>query len=563
VEIWVATQALHVDLRQVCACLGLPPDRVRLRLAGVGGAFGAREDISVQIHAGLLALRTGRPVKMWYGREESFVGHVHRHPAWMWYEHGADRSGGLVYVRATIVLDGGAYASTSPAVAAVAASFSPGPYRVPNVEVWCGAARTNNMPNGAMRGFGAVQSCFAHESQMDRLAAALGMDPLELRLRNVLRTGDGLATGQTVTGVAPLRELIEHCRDLPPPAAAGHQLALPGGAGNIAQPEHVRRGVGFALGYKNIGYSEGSDDSAVARVRLERRGEEPIALVRTAAVEVGQGLVTVIQQIARTELGVSRVEVLPADTEIRDAGSSSASRQTWMTGGAVREASLLVAAEILRRAGPMAHGLEAGHVVDLEGVPLAELSLFLDEPIEREFEHHHRPTRPLDEDGQGDAHVSFMFVAQRAVVDVDAQAGLARVVQVATAQDVGRAVNPLQVHGQIEGAVAQGVGLATMEEIQVAGGTIRNASFTDYLLPTALDMPEIASVLVEEAEPEAPYGAKGVGEPPLVASPAAIAAAMRAASGRELNRIPVRPDELAGLSSVRPAREIRPGDPPS
>jgi xanthine dehydrogenase D subunit len=563
VDIWVATQALHVDLRQVCACLGLSADRVRLRLAGVGGAFGAREDISVQIHAGLLALRTGLPVKMSYGREESFVGHVHRHPAWMWYEHGADRSGDLVYVRATIVLDGGAYASTSPAVAAVAASFSPGPYRVPNVLVWCGAARTNNAPNGAMRGFGAVQCCFAHESQMDRLAAALEMDPLELRLRNVLRTGDRLATGQAVTGVAPLHELVDSCRNLPLPAPGDHALGRPGGAGNIAGPEHVRRGVGFALGYKNIGYSEGSDDSAVARVRLERRGEEALALIKTAAVEVGQGLVTVCQQIARTELGVSQVELLPVDTEIGDAGSSSASRQTWMTGGAVREASRLVAAEILRRAGPMAHGLEGGYVVDLEGVPLAELTVFLDEPIEREFEHHHRSTRPLDEDGQGDAHVSFMFVAQRAVVDVDVQAGLARVVQVATAQDVGRAINPLQVHGQIEGAVAQGVGLATMEEIQVANGQIRNASFTDYLLPTALDMPEVASVLVEEAEPEAPYGAKGVGEPPLVASPAAIAAAMRSASGRELNRIPVRPDELAGLSMVQPPREIQPGDAPS
>jgi CO/xanthine dehydrogenase Mo-binding subunit len=398
---------------------------------------------------------------------------------------------------------------------------------------------------------------------MDRLAAALEMDPLELRLRNVLRTGDRLATGQAVTGVAPLHELVDSCRNLPLPAPGDHALGRPGGAGNIAGPEHVRRGVGFALGYKNIGYSEGSDDSAVARVRLERRGEEALALIKTAAVEVGQGLVTVCQQIARTELGVSQVELLPVDTEIGDAGSSSASRQTWMTGGAVREASRLVAAEILRRAGPMAHGLEGGYVVDLEGVPLAELTVFLDEPIEREFEHHHRSTRPLDEDGQGDAHVSFMFVAQRAVVDVDVQAGLARVVQVATAQDVGRAINPLQVHGQIEGAVAQGVGLATMEEIQVANGQIRNASFTDYLLPTALDMPEVASVLVEEAEPEAPYGAKGVGEPPLVASPAAIAAAMRSASGRELNRIPVRPDELAGLSMVQPPREIQPGDAPS
>jgi CO/xanthine dehydrogenase Mo-binding subunit len=257
------------------------------------------------------------------------------------------------------------------------------------------------------------------------------------------------------------------------------------------------------------------------------------------------------------------VELLPADTLAGDAGSSSASRQTWMTGGAVREAARLVAQEVLRRAGPPGQGLAGGHVVDEEGAPLAPLALFLEDPIEKEFEHHHRRTGKLDENGQGDAHVSFMFVAQRAVVDVDPEAGLCRVVQVGTAQDVGRAINPLQVHGQIEGAVAQGVGLATMEEIQLRDGLIRNASFTDYLLPTALDMPAVESVLVEEAEPGAPYGLKGAGEPPLIASPAAIAAALRAATGRRLSRIPVRPDELAGLSEVQPPRHVEPGQPPT
>lgn len=563
IDIWVATQALHVDHRQVAPCLGLDGKSVRLRLAGVGGAFGAREDISIQIHAGLLALRTRRPVKMWYGREESFVGHVHRHPAWMWYQHGADRAGNLVFVRASIVLDGGAYASTSGAVVAVAATFGAGPYRVPNALIWCAAGRTNHVPNGAMRGFGAVQSCFAHEAQMDRLASALGIDPFELRLRNAMRTGDRLVTGQTVTGAAPVRQLLERCRELSLPPDRAEALQLPGGAGNLARPGDVRRGIGYATGFKNVGYSEGSDDHATARVRLERRGDEAIASVKTAAVEVGQGLVTVCQQVARTELGVERVELLPADTEIADAGSSSASRQTWMTGGAVREASRLVATQVLERAGPMAGSLQGGLVLDQEGVPLAPISLFLDEPVEREFTHHHRATSGLDADGQGDAHVAFMFVAQRAVVDVDAEAGLARVVEVATVQDVGRAVNPLQVYGQIEGGVAQGVGLATMEEIRLEGGQIRNASFTDYLLPTALDMPHVRSELVEEAEPDAPYGAKGAGEPPLVASPAAIAAAMRAASGRPLNRIPVRPDDLAGLAEVKPRWKVTPGEPPS
>ncbi len=562
VDLWIATQALHVDLAQVADALSLPAGKCRLRLAGVGGAFGAREDLSMQIHACMLALRTGRPVKMWYGREESFLGHVHRHPAWMWYEHGADRDGLLVYVKATIVLDGGAYASSSHAVVANAAIFGAGPYRVPNALIWCGAARTNHVPNGAMRGFGATQSCFAHESQMDRLAARLGMSPVELRLRNAMRHGDRLITGQVVTGAAPVEELIHRCLEIPKPPPSEHPMAMPGGAGSIAEPSDLRRGTGFAIGFKNIAYSEGSDDYSTARVRVERRGAGAVALVKTAAVEVGQGLVTVCQQIARSELGVEEVVLEPADTLIGEAGSSSASRQTWMTGGAVRAAARAVARRILERAGAPAHRLAGGYVVDVEGMPLAPITLFLDEPIEAEEEFHHRPTGKLNEYGQGDAHVSFMFIAQRAIADVDPEAGLARVVQVATAQDVGLAVNPLQVHGQIEGAVAQGVGLATMEELQTRDGLIRNPSFTDYLLPTALDMPQVASVLVEEAEPEAPYGVKGVGEPPLITSPAAIAAALRDASGRDLARIPVRPDELAGLSEVRPPREVEPGRPP-
>jgi xanthine dehydrogenase D subunit len=562
-DLWVATQWLHVDLDQVAACLGMEKDKVRIRLAGVGGAFGAREDLSMQVHGCLLALRTGRPVKMWYGREESFVGHVHRHPARMWYAHGADREGNLVFVRATIVLDGGAYTSSSPAVAANAAVFGAGPYRVPNVQIWCGNARTNNAPNGAMRGFGAVQTCFGHESQMDLLAARLGVDPLELRRRNAMRPGDRMVTGQVVGAATPVGRLVEDLHRLPLPDANTHPLARPGGAGNVAGPQDVRRGVGYAVGYKNVAYSEGFDDYSTARVRVERRGDGVAAFVKTAAAEVGQGLVTICQQIVRTELGVAEVVVEPADTLVGNAGSSSASRQTWMTGGAVREAARMVAGELLRRAGPPGQGLSGGYVVDVEGMPLAPISALLVEPVEREFEHHHPKTSELDANGQGEAHVGLMFVAQRAVVDVDAQAGLARVVEVATVQDVGVALNPLQVHGQVEGGVAQGVGLATMEEIQTRDGLIRNASFTDYLLPTALDMPAIQTILVEEPEPSAPYGAKGVGEPPLIASPAAICAAMRDATGRRLNRIPVRPDELAGLASTEPAQHVIPGEPPT
>src|SRR5439155_1302464 len=252
VELHIATQWLHEDLRQIAPCLGLPESKVHLVLAGVGGAFGAREDVTLQSHTCLLALATRRPVRMMYGREESFYGHVHRHPAKLWYMHGAKKNGDLVFVRATVVLDGGAYASSSPAVVANAACFGAGPYRVPNARIHAVGAYTNNPPTGAMRGFGAVQSCFAYEAQMDKLAVALGIDP--------------------------------------------------------------------------------------------------VVHVHTAAAEVGQGIVSVCAQIARTELGVERVEVDRPDTTIGSAGSSSASRQTWMTGGAVLAACREVKAELLARA---------------------------------------------------------------------------------------------------------------------------------------------------------------------------------------------------------------------
>ncbi|MDX6233233.1 MAG: hypothetical protein QOH68_2237 [Nocardioidaceae bacterium] len=518
VDVMVATQFLHIDRDQVAAALGLPPEKVRLTMAGVGGAFGAREDISMQIHVSLLALRTGRPVKMVFSREESFLGHVHRHPARLHYRHHATRDGRLVKVEARLVFDGGAYASTSGLVLDNACCFAPGPYDVPNALVEGWAVRTNNPPCGAMRGFGAVQVCFAHESQMDKLAAELGMDGGQLRLLNAFKSGDSLVTGQVLRGAAPVSELIRTCLASPLPARDPDpdERALPGGAGRAAEPSRVRRGVGFAVGFKNLMYSGGFDDFSTARIRLE--GD--VATVTCAAAEVGQGFVTLAQQIVREILGVDEVVVAPAETvSIGSAGSTSASRQTWMSGGAVEGAALAVRT---RR-----DGGESG-------------------PIEETFEHHHAPTTGLDENGQGDAHVSFAFVAHRAVVDVDLDLGLVRVVEIATSQDVGKVLNPVQVRGQIEGGIAQGVGLAVMEELVVQRGKILNASFTDYLIPTALDMPEVViAALVEEPEPGAPFGAKGVGEAPTISSSAAVAAAIRDATGLALPRIPVRPEDIA------------------
>ncbi|WP_433615097.1 xanthine dehydrogenase subunit D [Dactylosporangium sp. CA-139114] len=537
VDLFIATQWLHGDLAQVADCLGLPPEKVRLSLAGVGGAFGGREDVSMQVHACMLALHTGRPVKMVYSREESFFGHVHRHPARLRYEHGADETGRLLYVRARIVLDGGAYASTSMAVVANATTLGVGPYRVPSVTVDGYAVYTNNPPCGAMRGFGAVQACFAYESQMDRLAAALGLDPVALRARNALEPGDTMPTGQVVTGPAPVAELLRRVRDLPPaPPGTGDPRGLPGGVANTTHGEGVRRGVGYGIGIKNVGFSEGFDDSSTARVRLELVGGEPVAVVHTAAAEVGQGLVTVMAQIVRTELGVRQVTVATADTTIGSAGSSSASRQTYVTGGAVKAACEAVRREAERRAG--------GEATDLAAVLVTVLG---DGPIEETVEWRHRPTFPLDpRTGQGDAHVQYAFAAHRATVDVDVELGLVRVVEIATAQDVGRALHPQSVRGQIAGGTAQGLGLAVMEEIQVVDGRIRNPSFTDYLIPTMLDVPPMLIDVLELGDPEAPYGLRGVGEPPTISSTPAIVAAIRAATGLPLKRVPVRPEHLTG-----------------
>jgi xanthine dehydrogenase D subunit len=568
VELLISTQWLHVDHGQVAACLGLPPEKVHLTLAGVGGAFGAREDVSLQVHVCLLALATGRPVKIQYSREESFHGHVHRHPARMWFRHTANRDGDLVKLEARILLDGGAYASTSPAVLANAVCFAGGPYVFPNAVVDGWAVRTNNPPCGAMRGFGVVQACFGHEAQMDKLADALGMDPVELRLRNAMSSGSKLLTGQVITGTAPAREVIEACVALPlPPDPADDDppMALPGGAGMTATRAEVRRGTGLAVSIKNLMYSEGFDDHSTAAVRLELGPDGvPFATVHCAAAEVGQGFVTLAQQIARTELHLERVELAPADTSIGSAGSTSASRQTWMSGGAVQLACRAVRDVLLQRASgregePVAgsrrvrFGLRGEEVVDLDtGVAVTVADLLADGPIEEVREHHHAPTDPLDADGQGNAHVSFAFAAHRAVVDVDPELGLVRVVQIATGQDVGKALNPGAVTGQIEGGIAQGLGLAVMEEIVVDEGRIRNPSFTDYLIPTALDVPPVVARLVEQPEPGAPFGAKGVGEPPTISSTPAIVAAIRDATGRPVTRVPVRPQDLCLLPSERP-----------
>ena len=550
IEMYVATQWLHEDQKQIAACLNLPLDKVRLTLGGVGGAFGAREDISLQVHCALLALRTSRPIKMQYGREESFYGHVHRHPAKIWIRHHASRAGVIQRIEARMVFDGGAYASTSSAVLINGITHIQGPYKCLNATVDGFAVRTNNPPCGAMRGFGVVQACYAHESQMDKLASACGISPVEIRLVNAMVTGDKLITGQVVESVAPVARCINETNSIPMPAALAKNadpLEIVGGSGLTSLPHNIVRGVGWGVSIKNLMYSETFDDFATARCQLQ----DGVVHLKYATVEVGQGFVILAPQIARSVLGVDEVVIDPVDTRIGSAGSTSASRQTWMSGGAVDGACRLVRQRLFEHVGkkydidPLRLAIEDTDVVDMIGdfrisVFEASTGVLIDET----FEHHHRPTEELDANGQGNCHVAFAFVAHRAVVDVDVELGLVKVIQVATAQDVGRVLNPIAALGQIEGGIAQGLGLAVMEEIVLDNGKMRNPSFTDYLLPTALDAPQVVAIMIEEPEPQAPLGAKGIGEPPCISVTPAIAAAIRNATGRDLPRVPIRPQDI-------------------
>lgn len=564
VDLHVSTQWLHADRNQLATILDLPPSKIRMQLAGVGGAFGAKEDLSVQAYLALLALRTGRPVKIVYTRGESFFGHVHRHPARLKYEHRADQDGQLLHVAVRVLLDGGAYASTTWPVTSNAACFAVGPYRCPNVDIEVTSVYTNNPPAGAMRGFGAVQVAFAHESQMDRIARVAGISPLEVRRRNALTPGDQLPTGQKVGSSVPVLALLDAVEDDNNDVApSGSAVRRPGGAANVTRGEDVVRGIGYAVGFKNSGMPEGIEDYATARVTVRAREGRVEAEVHSAAAELGQGVTAIQADIVRRELGVDTVLVRPADTRIGSAGTSSASRQTYMTGGAVLSACAKLR-ERLRWIANEHHGHRHPELLDdpsafvlvdaqvrtASGILITELhELIGDETLIEECVFRPSATRPLDPDtGQGDAHLQFIYAAHRAVVEVDLGTGMVSVVDLTCAQDVGKVMNRSAVAGQMEGGTVQGLGLALMEELKTQEGRIMNGSFTDYLIPTTLDVPRIRTRILEIPDPDAPYGLKGAGEPSAISSAPAVVAAIRDACGRKLPRIPVSPDDIVGLT---------------
>ncbi|WP_326600581.1 xanthine dehydrogenase family protein molybdopterin-binding subunit [Streptomyces sp. NBC_01803] len=556
VEIYTGTTDPHTDRDRLAACLGLEPEQVKIYVTGVPGALGDREDLGFQLPLSLLAIRTGSPVKFAATREESFLGHAHRHPTLLRYWHHADREGKLVKVEAQLLMDAGAYADDSAEALAAAVSFAAGPYVVPNAVVDGWAVRTNNPPSGYLRGEGALQVCAAYEGQMDMLAARLGIDPAELRARNVLATGDPLPTGQTVTCPAPVAELLAAVREAPLPALPKdgpvEDWLLPGGPDGPAEPGAVRRGVGYALGMVHMLGAEGTDEVSTATVKVEGA----VATVLCAAVETGQGFATLARQIVQDVLGVDEVHVAPVDTDQPSAGAGGRGRHTWVSGGAVERAAKMVRTQLLQ---PLAtkFGMSAellsiadGKITSYDGV----LSTTVAEALEGKelwatAQCRPHPTEPLNEAGQGDAFVGLAFAAVRAVVDVDVELGSVRVVEMAIAQDVGRVLNPRQLEARIEAGVTQGVGAALTEHLRVVRGMVRRPDLAGYALPTPLDAPEVRIVkLIEERDVVAPFGAKAVSAVPVVVSPAAVAAAVRAATGRPVNRLPIRPQSAVGVA---------------
>jgi len=532
IVIETAGQWLHEDRRQIAAALRLPEERVVVRYAAIGGAFGGREDLSLQHLLALAAWRFQRPVALVWSREESMIAHHKRHPMRIRCRWGATRDGRITAVRAEVLADGGAYASTSVEVTKVATLFASGCYEVPNIAVDGRVVYTNNIPCGAFRGFGAPQAHFAAESMVTRLAHALGLDPVELRRRNIYREGSLEPSGgplpRGVSALPVLERLVEEVR-----ARFGHPGKRDGHEG-VAP--HLRRGVGLACGIKNVGYSFGFPEQATATVELFGGPEEvERAVVRVGAADVGQGTHLALRQIAAEtlRLPLGRVAMVTDDSsEAPNAGSASASRMTLMGGRAVHDAA--------------AQALERWSWTD-------------DRHVEATVQFRPPATTPLDrETGAGRPNYCYGYVAQAVEVEVNLLTGQVQVLRVISVHDVGRAINRQQVEGQIEGCLAQALGYALLEHFQVRDGHVLTPYFSTYLLPTVLDMPmEIVPVIMELADPNGPFGARGVAEMPLAPFAPAVAAAIHDATGVWLSQQPMTPERvLAALRSVAACADL-------
>ena len=519
-----AGQWLHEDRRQVAAMLQLPEEQIVIRYAAIGGAFGGREDLSIQHLLALATWKLQRPTAIVWSREESIIAHHKRHPMTVRCRWGAKQDGRITAVEAEVLADGGAYASTSVEVTKVAALFASGCYEIPNISVDAYAVYTNNIPCGAFRGFGAPQAQFASEIMVTRLAHALKMDPIELRRRNIYREGSLEPTQQPLpTGVSALT-VLERCVE-----EARERLNY-GKPTQQPMASHLKRGVSIACGIKNVGYSFGFPEQATATVEIYGEAEIERVVIRAGAADVGQGSQLVLRQIVATTLNVAldQVTLISTDSSVTpNMGSASASRMTLMGGRAVHEAALAARAK------------------------WSETEAYFAEATVQ-----YRPpaTTPLNpQTGVGLPNYCYGYVAQAVEVEVNLLTGQVQVLRVISVHDVGQAINRQQVEGQIEGCLAQALGYALLENFQVRDGHVLTPYFSTYLLPTVLDMPpEIIPIILEEADPNGPYGARGMSEMALVPLAPAIASAIYDATGAWVTQQPMIPERvLAAIKEVK------------
>ena len=512
-------QWTHTDVREIAHCLALPEERVRVIYPAIGGAFGGREDMSVQIVLALAAWKLQRPVKIIWTRRESIIGHGKRHPVIAKAKWGATRDGKLVAAEMELISDGGAYMYTSNKVLGNSAITSTGPYFIPNVKTDVYGVYTNNVPGAAFRGFGAPQALYMAELQMNKLAEKLGMDPVAFRLKNALRDGDTLGVGTPAPGPVTISKVMEE---------AAAKFGWKKSTSRKSKSGHLARGRGFAAGFKNVGFSLGYRENCWAKVEIHGSGKIEKVIVHHAGAEVGQGTHTVMAQMAAEAVGVSadKVQMRTSDTAtMGNAGSASASRMTFMAGNAIKGAA------------------EAA---------LAKWNAE-ERPAVAEFKYLAPKTTPFEpETGRATPNFAYAYSAQAVEVEVDTETGQVRVLRVVAADDVGQAINPMLVEGQIEGAVVQAQGYALLEDLKVKDGRILANQLSTYLIPTILDIPEkVESVIVEAPDPNGPWGARGVGELPFLPTAPAIAAAVHDATGVWFDEFPLTAERvLRGLGRI-------------
>jgi len=524
VVIETAGQWLHEDRRQIAQMLHLPQEQVIVRYAAIGGAFGGREDLSIQHLLALATWKLQRPTALVWSREESMIAHHKRHPITIHCRWGAQKDGRITAVEAEVIADGGAYASTSVEVTKVATLFASGCYEVANISVDGYAVYTNNVPSGAFRGFGAPQAHFASEVMVTRLAQALGIDPVDMRQRNIYREGSLEPTQRPLPEGVSALPVLERCVE---------EARVRFGYGEPRQhpAPHLRHGTGIACGMKNVGYSFGFPEQATATVELFGEAELERAEVRIGAADVGQGSHLILRQIAAGVLGLrlEQVAIICDDSsEAPNAGSASASRMTLMGGRAVKDAAL-------------AAREQWGNTDDSRARATVQ----------------YRPpaTTPLDPvNGSGTPNYCYGYAAQAVEVEVNLLTGQVQVMRIISVHDVGQAINRQQVEGQIEGCLAQALGYTLLEHFQVRDGHILTPYFSTYLLPTVLDMPtEVVPIILELADPNGPYGARGVAEMPLIPFAPAVASAIYNATGAWLTDLPMTPERV--LAAIERQKE--------